>query len=155
MTGVAGYILTVTAAAMLTAVLRHLAGKGAMGTMIRFLCGLFLALTILTPLLKLELPDLNDLFGTIQYDGRDAAAFGEDMADEAMRGLIKERVEAYILDKAALYGAVLTADVTLDRDGIPVSVTLAGNVSADVRAALGRWMTEELGLKEEMQHWTG
>lgn len=155
MSGAAGYILTVTAAAVLAAIVKHLAGQGAMGTLIRFLCGLFLVLTMLSPLLKLELPALDDWLADFRYDGRDAADTGAEMAAEARHHIIKSRMEAYILDKAALYGAELRVDVDLDGSGIPEGVTLEGKISPGTRQVLARWMTTELGIEEEMQHWIG
>ena len=147
------YILTVVAAAMLAAIVKELAGSGTMGALVKFLAGLFVALTVLSPLVKLELPDVQGWMDSFGYDGQSAAEAGAEMAEEMNRSLIKEQVEAYILDKAARYGAALQADVKVNEAGMPVSVTLRGSISPGTKAALTRIIQEDLGLDEEVQHW--
>lgn len=133
--------------------MKELAGKGAMGNLVKYLAGIFMALTILSPLVRLELPDLTRWMTTFQSEGREAAAAGAEMAEEASRELIKARLEAYILDKAASLGADVTAGVKLDDLGIPESVMIRGKVPAAVKARLAWMLREDLGIGEEGQHW--
>lgn len=153
MNDAAQYILSVTAAAVLTAIVHVLAGSGTMGALVKLLGGLFMALTVLSPLVRLELPDLGDWLAVYAADGEDAAAAGEAMAKEASNAIIKEELEAYIMDKAALYGASLEVEVSLDEGGIPVSVTLTGAVSPYARTRLTQTIREDLGVGEEAQQW--
>ena len=155
MTSAASYILTVTAAAMLAAIVKNLAGKGTMGALVRLLAGIFMALVILSPVMELELPEMENWLKDFRMDGQNAAAEGQSMAGEASREIIKARTEAYILDKAAACGAVLEADVSLDDSGLPCKVVLRGSVAPAVKARLTRWIRTDLGIEEEVQHWGG
>lgn len=150
-----GYICTVTAAALVVAILTALSGSGTMGALVKLVAGVFMALTVVSPLLKLELPDPQAWMSGFEIDGEAAAASGQALADEAYQAIIKQRTEAYILDKAARYGADLEVEVTLDDQGIPVAVTLHGNVSPAARAALTKELALDLGLGEEVQQWIG
>lgn len=154
MTQAGSYILTVTAAAILAAVVTSLSGQGPMRDLIRLLAGLFMAVTVLSPLLKLEIPDPQAWFSDFGAEGLSAAEEGQRMAKEAEQAIIKEQLEAYILDKAQQYGAALAVDVTLDEDGVPVGVVLTGDVSPDAKMGLVRIMETELGLGEEAQQWS-
>lgn len=138
---------------MVAAIVKELAGKGAMGNLVKYLAGIFMALTILSPLIRLELPDLTGWMTTFQTEGHEAAAAGAEMAEEASRELIKARLEAYILDKAASLRAEISADVTLDDRGIPVGVTLYGRITPAAKAEMTRILREELGIGEEEQRW--
>lgn len=147
------YIRTVTAAALIVSVLTALAGRGTMGTLFRLTAGVFMALTILSPVLKLELPDMESWISSFEIDGVDAAAAGEAMAEDARRGCIKERTQSYILDKAACYGASLKVEVVLDEEGMPAAVMLRGKISPYAKARMTQELEAELGLGKEVQRW--
>ena len=150
MNGLTQYILTVVAAAMLVGILQSLAGQGTMGTLTKLLGGGFLALTMLSPVLKLEIPDPAEWFSDAVMDGESMAAEGTAMAADAKEDIIRSQVEAYILDKA---GVDLAVSVELDAAGVPCGVTLTGDISPPAKAKLSRVLAEELGLGEEVQQW--
>ena len=149
------YLLSVTAAAMILALLRTLAGAGTMGTLTRLLGGLFLAVTVISPLVHLEIPDPTAWLESYTDEGNAAAADGEAMAKEYSAAIISAELEAYILDKAARLGAEVTAEVSLDADGMPRSVTVRGEISPAAREELSRYISQTLGLGEEAQRWNG
>lgn len=153
MSGIGSYILLVTAAAILISILRKLAGSGGMGELVKLLGGVFLAVTVLSPLVKLELPELSWI-DDFSEEGQAAARDGEVLARDYSDTIISRELEAYILDKAANLGAELTAVVKLDDEGMPVSVTLSGEISPGNRAALSHIIEQDLGLGEEAQIWT-
>ena len=153
MNQVAQYILSVTGAAMLGAILKSLAGQGSLGALIQMLTGIFLALTILAPVVTLELPDPTRWFSEFSMDGQALSAEGEALAADAMGDIITARVEAYILDKAALYQARITAAVTLDETGQPYAVRIQGDVSPDTKSRLEEMLENDLGIKKEAQQW--
>ena len=153
MKGVTSYILSVTAAAVVAAVLLTLSGKGTAEKLIRMLAGIFMTLAVVSPLLKLELPDPRQWLMPYAEDGQAAAAEGEKMAEDAAHTFIKERVESYILDKAARCGASLTVEVELDSEGVPVGAALTGAVPPDTKTRLIRILRADLGLGEEALRW--
>ena len=153
MSEVARYILSITGAAMLVAILQSIAGQGAMGQLVRMLGGIFLALTILAPLVHLELPDLSRWVEDMTLQGQDISADGEAMAADLRGDIITQQVEAYILDKAAVHQADVSVEVAVDEDGVPVSVRLTGDVAPYAKARLSEMMEQELGMGKEAQQW--
>lgn len=153
MNPVSRYILSVTAAAMIAAVLQSLAGKGSTGQLVKLLVGVFMAMTVMALLVELEIPDLQGWYSDFSAEGTAAAAMGEKMAEDTSGAIIKERLEAYILDKAAMYQADVTADVTLDETGVPVSVSLTGQLSPYAKGRLTQMIASDLGVGEEALQW--
>ena len=147
------YVLSVTAAAVLVSVLRMVAGEGAVGKLTKLLTGLFMAVTVLEPLVSMEIPDPTHWLKDYLEDGAQAARAGEVMAKDYSASIISEELEAYILDKAAAMGSALTVEVQLDDSGFPETVILSGRMAPGDRAELSRMMAEELGVEEEAQRW--
>lgn len=148
------YIYTVTVTALAASVLVTLVGRGSMGILVKLTAGMFMALTVISPLVKLELPDPETWINGYEADGRRAAMAGEELADKAYRTFIKEQTQAYILDKASRYGACLDVDVVVDDRGFPASVMISGWISPYSKARLAEELDTELGLGEEVQQWT-
>ena len=148
------YILSVTCAAVLSAILRALAGEGSMGKLIKLLSGLFLAVTVLSPLVEIEIPDPARWLEDYMAEGEAAAQAGKVMAKEYSSSIISAEVEAYILDKAADLGCAISAEVQLHDGGMPQSVELSGDISTAQKAELTRMLARDLGLGEEAVTWS-
>ncbi len=153
------YILSVTAAAILVGILLCILDqKSVSAALLKLTAGLFLTVTVIAPVARLDFSGLGDLVEPFASSGEEAAASGENMAQAAMADIIKSRTEAYILDKAEMYGAELTVEVTLRQtDGFPVPalVRLGGRVSPYAKAQLQQIMAQELGISKENQRWIG
>lgn len=151
------YVISVTTAAiacgMLTAVLK----KGSAQSLVKLLCGFFLAFTFLAPIGKLKLEALPENFGFDYQEGSDAAQEGEYYARNSLAEIIKEQTEAYILDKAAELELSLEVEVFLSGDKIPIpeSVRIAGHASEQARGRMEYYLETELGIAKEHQTWTG
>ncbi len=157
MEAISEYLLSVTGAAILCAVvMRLLDGKGSAATVAKMLTGMFLALTVLTPLTNLRLSDALDLLPQISADAREAVAEGEASTKNALRQGITAQVEAYILDKAERLGLSLAVEVELSKDAIPVPirVRLRGNASPYAKQKLQAILRDDLGIEKENQIWT-
>ena len=152
------YILSVTAAAILLGILQTLAGKkGGSGALIQLIGGLFLTFTIIAPVANIRLDALWELPWELTAEGNAIAAQGESLSQNQLRAIIKERSEAYILDKALSYQTTLEVEVTLSQDEIPApaSVRLQGSVSPYARTALQQWLQDDMGIPKENQLWIG
>lgn len=150
------YILSVTAASVLCAVLRQLLpGKGLSASLLKLVSGIFLAFVLIAPVKNVEIGNLSLYVSGIAAEGETLAASGEDMAADAMACIIKDRTEAYILDKAMSLNADIAVEVGLSRDSIPVPETarLSGAVSPYARTVLETMLAEELGIAKENQLW--
>ena len=129
--------------------------KTAMGGLIRLMGGLFLTFTVLSAVVDLDFSGITGFLEAYAVTGEDAAAMGEAMAEEEYRTIIKEKLEAYILDKARELGMNVTAEVVLEDDGIPGEVILRGSPSPYVKSKLEQFLREDLGITEENQRWIG
>ena len=149
------YVLSVTAAAILCALISAILKSGPNGKLIRILCSVVLAVTILKPLLGKRLDDLRLDSLIPGEEVKDAIADGKAYAHDAMAGIIKDRTESYIQDKAAQLGITIQAEVTLSEDAVPVpcGVRLRGDASPYSRKQLEQYMEEALGSSKEHQQW--
>lgn len=158
MDSIGQYILSIGIAALLASVLTGLTDvKSSTGVLTRMVCGLFLAVTAIEPILDLDFSYLTGFADVYMESAQAASAFGSDLADEARREIIKAKAEAYILDKAGLYDLQLEVEVTLDEGDIPTpeSVRLSGSASPYARGRLQELISDELGIPKERQLWTG
>ena len=155
MAGLRAYLLRMLWAAMVCGILNRMVKGSGCAPVIRLLCGVFLTVVLVQPLcgLSFEEPlrwteDLNALGAEIVEQGsREAQAQKE--------AIIKARLEAYIVEKAAQAGASVTADITLGGDGLPRAVTVTGALSPAAKRQLRQVMTEALGIPEVRQQWNG
>lgn len=151
------YIISVTTAAMIGGIITGLFQNGTAKEVVKLICGVFLAFTVMRPVAGLDFEELLEVDLLYSQDAEEAAALGENLARESMADIIKAETEAYILDKAAALNADLTAEVTVNNDDppIPVSVRLSGEVSPYARQQLQSMIQEDLGISKENQLWTG
>lgn len=156
MGSVGEYLVTVTAAALVSAIAVKLISKGLPGAVVKLLCGVFVMLSVVSPLLSLRLDTLSQLRLSVAGEASAAAAQGEQDTLDAVGAVISERVAAYILDKAEALGAELTVTVTVSDTlwPVPESVCLAGSIAPYAKSVLSRYIADELGIDTEDQLWT-
>lgn len=158
MNGLGQYILSVGLAALIVGILTSFTdSKSATGTLIRMVCGLFLAFTVIKPVASLNFDHLEAFAQSYGEAGEASAARGEAIADEALREIIKQETEAYILDKAGSYQCQLSVEVTVGDGDVPVpdSVRISGSISPYARSQLQKFLEDELGIPKEQQLWIG
>ncbi len=149
------YLISITAAAIITGLAAVLTkNSGSISSIIKLLAGLFMTVTILTPIIQLPLSSFQLYLDEISYDADYASTAGKSAADEEIEKIIIERTRAYILDKADDFGAGLDVDVIV-KDLIPCSVNISGPVSPSAKSQLSRYISENLGIPLEAQNWIG
>ena len=152
------YLIGVTVAAILCGIVTSISGeKGFLGSVMKLLTGLLMALALVSPWVTIS---LNNLFGwteDIQTNAGSITQEGQSSGEETYRRVIKERLEAYILDEARELGADLSVAVTLSQEGtpVPVAAELTGNVSPYLKQRLTLFLSSELGIEKEDQIWLG
>lgn len=158
MSDLSTYVLSVGIAALIVGILTSFTdNKSSLGVLTRMVCGLFLALTLIKPIGNLNYDDLAAFARSYESAGEVFAATGESLTNDALRKIIKQKTEAYILDKACSYNVQLEVQVTVG-DGetpVPESVAVAGTVSPYVRTRLQSMIADELGIPKERQIWNG
>lgn len=152
------YILSVGMAAMITGILTSFTeSKSTIGVLTRMVCCLFLAFTVIKPIGNLNYDQLEFFAHRYAEAGERSAASGEALANDALRELIKQETEAYILDKASSYRTKLEVQVTVGEGDTPVpeSVRISGSISPYAKSQLQQILSDELGIPKERQLWIG
>lgn len=138
------YILRLICAACICALVGSLCPKT------KLLTGIFLILTVFSPVGTCSLPELD--LDDIAAQASEAAAVGTAQAEREKEAIISASLEAYIFSKAACAGCDVTAEVQV-RDGLPCAVTVTGDLTQEQREILSGIIASELGLGKEAQKW--
>ena len=151
-----GYLFSLTAAALLAALLLALVPEGSGRRHVRLGCGLLLAVTALSPLLRLDYDTIAKQIAQIRLDSETARTGVEVKNRELQARIISEQAAAYIWDKADEMGVALEVEVEMRDIGsgpYPWRVTLTGPCGGEKRAALTRYIEENLAIPEARQVW--
>ncbi len=146
------YLLSVTAAALICGIVVSLAGKSSISKLVKLLCGLFLAAAVIKPVIDVKLENIYSFTDNLAVNSELSVAAGEKMASDEMKRIIKEKSEAYILDKAKALGAEITVEIAL-KDYVPAGVTIIGDISPFVKSSLTASIAQELNIPPEEQIW--
>lgn len=156
MTDFRGYLIALTAAAILGALVRRLAPAGGAGRAARLGAGLLVLITAFGPIASLDtVSAAQDLVRRGYGDPLSSVEFSKNV-NELMTALITEQTEAYILDKAQELDLSLTVEVTAkitDMYPVPFSVKLIGSPTEKQKQALTGIIAAELKIPEERQEW--
>lgn len=149
------YLLSlITASLVCSLVRRLLVGKSQIKGITDMICGLFLGITILTPLVHVKIPDFRTYAQSYVYDAEIAAEAGRQNASQQLQGIIKQEVESYILEKAHARDLILSVDVQInEHTGIPTGVEIKGDVSPYDRNVLSEYISQTFDIPEESQKW--
>ncbi len=151
------YLLSIICAAVLCGIVTSLLGKkGTPAAVGKLLCGVFLSFTILKPWASVQLEAVGEYLTAFSQDAQWAVENGENFAADSATELIKQKCQAYILDKAAAMNASVQAQVILDPEPpyAPRSVILTGDASPYVRQQLQQMITQDLAIPKEAQTWS-
>ena len=106
-----GYLFSLTAAALLSALVLALVPEGSVRRTVQLGCGLLLALTALSPLLKLDYDAIAKQIAEIRLDTETVRTGVEVQNRELQARIISEQAAAYIWDKADEMGVALEVEV--------------------------------------------
>ena len=158
MDGVREYLLRLICAALVCGLLTRLMGnKGLLSELVKLLAGVCMAITVLSPWVDIPKLRLEEITRDFTFNAEAFTESGKNSAYRAMADIIKERTEAYILDKAKALGAEITVEVDLSVDEIPypTGATLEGAISPYGKSLLSSYISENLGISMEDQTWIG
>lgn len=156
MEGLHQYLISITAAAIVCAIAKSVSEeKTVAGSMIRLIAGIVMTVSVLSPIVTLKLEKLPELTADLTVGANAAVEEGKEMAAAERNAIIIDAVSAYILDKAATFGAALEVEVLMPTDGDhqPEGVVLYGNVSPYAKLQLQRIIAEDIGVGKENQQW--
>ena len=149
------YIAQAVAAALHCGIIVSMTKHSSGGSIVRMLCGVFMTIVLIQPLAGTNVSFLESILPDITGDAEAIASEGAAAAGDIRREYIKQRVQAYILSRAKTMEADIQANVSLDEDCIPVSVSIAGRISPLSRSRLTQIIASELGIPKERQEWIG
>ena len=151
------HLLSIVAAALLVSISNILIEpKGAIGSVIKLLSGIVLAMLIVSPWTDIRFEDVIDSYSYIESESAVVAQEGKQAAQCEVAAYIKAQTEAYILDKAFAFGLDISVDVTLTKDVPPAveSVYVYGTAAPYVKKRLSTQICEDLGITEECLTWS-
>lgn len=150
------YVIHLCATALICSVIQHFArGSGPIKMMVKLLCGIVLAYSLIHPIKKLKLNSVENFALTFQEEAERAVQSGKELSSEAWTESITQRIEAYIWEKAKAMDLDLVVEVKLSNDAIPVpvGVTLTGNVAPYAKKVLSDEIARDLDIPKEKQAW--
>ena len=142
------YILAIVTAAILGGILTGIVRDGSCGKLLKLMCGVFFLLTAIQPITGVRIPDLSQWVQAYSSEAENYFA-------RQRETIIKEKTEAYILDKAGQLGLQLQAEVSVSEteEPVPWAVVLSGEVKPDQKRRLEAILEQELGIARENQQW--
>ena len=150
------YILGIMVTGIVCSIVGSLvSNKTAAGQLLRLLTGILMVITIASPVVNISFTHINDYLDGLSSQGDYYADSGKKVAEESMSAIIKEQIEAYILDKADRMELDIAVEVALDErnNSVPCGVTITGSLSPYAKGILGSYIEEKLGIAKEHQRW--
>jgi stage III sporulation protein AF len=114
-------------------------------------------LAVVRPFVNHRKLDLSEIPVSKYQDGQSWIEDAQMLSRNALADIIKDRTEAYILDKAAAMGAAITVVVSVsgDEPPVPLGVEISGPVSPYMKLRLEEMIQEDLNIAKENQVWSG
>ena len=150
------YLMSLITAAIIVGIITSITKSNKTGaSIIRLISGIFLSLVMLSPILRIEIQDFTDFYNDISLDASDAVHKGKNMYQNEMRSVIKEELEAYILDKASALQLDVDVEVILSDElpPEPTSIRISGNASPYNKQMFQVFLSDEIGVPKENQIW--
>ena len=150
------YILGIIVAGIVCGIVRSfVSSKTATGQILRLLTGVLMVITIASPVANISFNHITDYLDGLTAQGNIYSDSGSAMAEESRSAIIKEQIEAYILDKADRMDLDIAVEVALDdrNNSIPCGVTITGSLSPYAKGIMGSYIEEQLGIAKEYQQW--
>lgn len=150
------YLLSVSAAALLTALLTAILPKGSGKRIAALCCGFLMILTAVRPISGIDTQTLSQMLSRIRMESEQATTGVTVRNRELVGQIIKQRSESYILDKAQELGIRAQIEVTVTDGGeypYPSAVRICGSFTAQQRAELSGWLSREFAVGAERQEW--
>ena len=150
------YLFTIISAAIIVGVITTIFEKKSPNIrFIQMIGGLFILLTLCTPLTRKNFASFSCYFDEIEADSKDQVTMGQLAANDSMREIIKEQAEAYICDKATALGVELSVSVSVSTEEIPMpyAVKLEGSISPYAKSKITDIIANDIGISEDRQTW--
>ncbi len=151
------YLISVVCTALICGIAGKLfSSKGASETVIKMIAGLVMTISMLQPIVGLDFSQLTNTFQIHEKDAESMILDAKEQSRKTLKSGIKERTEAYILDKAREMKADISVRVDVSDDELPVpkAVYISGDVSPFVKSKLQSVIANDLEISKGNQKWT-
>ena len=150
------YLLSITTSAIICVLVRRIvAGKGSVAKLIKVITGIFMSVTLISPVIQLNFSNVEDYVTDMSYKADQIAQSGYESAQHELNAIIIERVESYILDEALRLGTDTDVEVKLSQTQPPRPeyITIRGTFSPYNKRILMEYIEKNLGIPQENQIW--
>lgn len=150
------WLLGITCAALVAALAESLTPPGTIRKIGRLTGGLVLLIAVLRPLCSLDQDALTRALTEYKLE---LSAYSDELGEEnrsLMKGIIEERSDAYIQDKAESMGIQCQISVEVGEEGdwpVPESVTVFGALTEEQRAELAQTIEADFAIPAERQYY--
>lgn len=154
--GLRGYLLSVCTAAILLSVAQTVLPKNAVRQVATFAGAMMLLLAVITPFVGIDGDEVSAMLKQLTPDAKEIETRSAEGSRELTAALIKQKCEAYILDKAQQLGMSLQVEVVLSETEeypVPEMVVLTGSVSPEQQKSLSSDISDNLGIPPRRQEW--
>ena len=151
------YVLSIISTALICCIIELLLSKETVvGQIARFLGRLLVVISLITPLKTISFQDLSEYLKTIQIDAAAYVENGKSNTYNQTTEIIKQKSEAYILDKANKMQCNINVDVKISEGDVPVpyQVEISGSISPYAKEVLSEFIEDSFGIAREMQQWS-
>ena len=150
------YLLSIVAVSLLGAVLMALVPKGAVQKTLRFFCGLLLILVTIGPVVQIDFDILSQSMADLEKESGQNTYEMEIENENLVASLIKEKTEAYILDKALQRNMTVEVVAEVQTKGdvpYPCAVSITGAFSKQEQNVISKDIEGNLGIGIDDQEW--
>ena len=151
------YLYSVLVAALICTVVQLFPITGTAKEITKLICGLSMTVAVLSPLQNQDFSGFANNIFDISSNANSLTEEGEYASRIAMTTIIKEESEAYVHNKAAELGISVSCCIQVSEDAlpVPVSVTVAGQITKQIRTQLEAILITDLGIAKENITWIG
>ena len=150
------WIWSISAASLFCGIIMELSPGGQIKNVLKALCGMLMAIALISPLLNLELPNYSLNLAKYKTMGEEIALAGQEEKDFLSRSIIERECGAYILDKGRELGLnIANVAVTVKWSGEGFWYPIECQIAGEYNSRLEEIIAGELGISKENQKWTG
>lgn len=151
------YLLSIAAAAFLCTIAASLLPKGNLRNITQFVCGLLLAVTVVKPAAEMDYSLISQAISKVLMQTEQTRTQVTVQNRELVSDIIKQKTEAYILDKAREWNMNVTVEVIMDGSDTypyPCAVRISGRYTAEQAMRLKTMIERELAIAADRQEWS-
>jgi len=152
-----GWLIGITATAMIAALAENIAPEGSVKRIVKFAGGLLMIIAMIRPVMHLDFSNLSSILTDYHIDSAGYSKALETKNSQLIKSIIEDETSAYIQDKAAQAGASCSVEVVCMCDDAgnlyPGSVCVTGDLTETQTEALRRLIESDLAIPAQNQQY--